>query len=296
MTTLSVSATDSAGRFSGFLKDVRGGFLRRLLVNPMSRIGLALLSVIIVLVIVGPIFWTADPDLNNLAERIAPPSWAHPLGTDSLGRDVFARVLHGGRVSLLLTFASVVLSGVLGGVIGLVTGYLGGWVDAVLMRVNDVFLALPFLLLALMISVTLGPGLVNTVIALTVPAIPRDARLVRSAVLSVKEGDYVFAAHATGVRPSRIMFRHVLRNISSVVLVVVSVGMAQTLLAVAGLGFLGLGVQPPAPEWGAMLSDAQAYIISNPVVVLVPGLAILITALAANLVGDAFRDAFDTSR
>jgi len=270
-------------------------FMRRLLTNRLSGFGFVLLLAIILAVVIGPLIWTVDPAAQNLAERIAPPSAAHPLGTDSLGRDVLSRILYGGRTTLLITFTAVLLSGIIGAAIGLIAGYFGGVVDAVLMRINDVLLALPFLLLALMISVALGPGIVNTAIALTIPAIPRDARLVRAAVLSVKQGDYVFAARASGVRSRVIITRHVLRNISSGVLMVMSVGVAYSLLAVAGLGFLGLGVQPPAAEWGAMLTDGRMYIISNPVVVLVPGLAIMLTALAANLVGDAFRDAFDVS-
>jgi ABC-type dipeptide/oligopeptide/nickel transport systems, permease components len=270
-------------------------FVRRLLTNRLSGFGFVLLLAIILAVVFGPLIWTVDPTAQNLAERIAPPSAAHPLGTDSLGRDVLSRILYGGRTTLLITFTAVLLSGIIGAAIGLIAGYFGGAIDAVLMRINDVLLALPFLLLALMISVALGPGVVNTAIALTIPAIPRDARLVRAAVLSVKQGDYVFAARASGVRPRRIITHHVLRNISSGVLMVMSVGVAYSLLAVAGLGFLGLGVQPPAAEWGAMLTDGRMYIISNPVVVLVPGLAIMLTALAANLVGDAFRDAFDVS-
>lgn len=270
-------------------------FVRRLLTNRLSGFGFVLLLAIVLAVVFGPLIWTVDPNAQNVVDRIAPPSTAHPLGTDNLGRDVLSRIFYGGRTTLLITFTAVVLSGIIGAAVGLIAGYFGGVVDAVLMRINDVLLALPFLLLALMISVALGPGIVNTAIALTIPAIPRDARLVRAAVLSVKQGDYVFAANASGVRSRRIITHHVLRNISSGVLMVMSVGVAYSLLAVAGLGFLGLGVQPPAAEWGAMLTDGRMYIISSPVVVLVPGLAIILTALAANLVGDAFRDAFDVS-
>lgn len=274
---------------------MQNDFVRRLLSNRLSGFGFILLLTVILVVALGPLVWTIDPNAQNLAERIAAPSWAHPFGTDNLGRDVLSRILHGGRATLLIAFTAVILSGVIGAAIGLIAGYFGGVIDAVLMRINDILLALPFLLLALMISVALGPGIVNTAIALTIPAIPRDARLVRAAVLSVKQGDYVFAARAAGVRSHRIITHHVLRNISSGVLMVMSVGVAYSLLAVAGLGFLGLGVQPPAAEWGAMLTDGRTYIVSNPIVVLVPGLAIMITALAANLVGDAFRDAFDVA-
>lgn len=268
-------------------------FLRRLFSNRISGVGVALLIIIALAVVIGPLVWAVDPNTQDLAARIAAPSAAHPLGTDLLGRDVLSRVLHGGRVSLAIATSSILLSTVVGGGVGLIAGFVGGIVDSVLMRIGDVILAVPFLLLALMVSATLGTGVTNTVLALTIPAIPRDARVVRAAVLSVKERDFVLAARASGVRRSRIMIRHVLSNSMSVVLMSMAVGMGFTLLAVAGLGFLGLGVQPPDPEWGAMLSDAQSYIINRPLAVLVPGLAIFLAALSANLIGDAVRDALD---
>ncbi|MGI5207680.1 ABC transporter permease [Spirillospora sp. CA-108201] len=274
------------------LRDVR----HRIAANPTTALGVTMLLLIVLAVMVGPLVWTTDPNAQVLAARNASPSWVHPLGTDSLGRDTLSRLLVGGRASLGITALAVAASGVGGAAVGLAAGFFGGWVDAVLMRLCDVFLALPFLLLALMISVALGPGVGNTVIALTLPAIPRDARLIRSAVLTVRQADYVFAAKAAGVRPWRIATRHVLRNCMGIVVTVLCVGVAYTLLAVAGLGFLGLGVQPPDPEWGAMLTDAQTSIMSNPVAALVPGVAVLLTALAANWCGDGLADASEAVR
>lgn len=290
-------------RFDGHASTLEGprerrtrGFVRRMMSNRLSAFGVILLGAIILIVVVGPFVWRIDPNAQNLGLRVAPPSSDHPLGTDSLGRDVLSRVLHGGRVSLAIAFGSTLLSTFIGGTVGLVAGFTGGKVDTVLMRIGDVMLAVPFLLLAMMISVTLGPGIRNTVIALTIPAIPREARIIRSAVISVKERDYVFAARACGVRTSRIMTRHVLSNSMSIVLVMVAASVSFTLLAVAGLGFLGLGVQPPDAEWGAMLTDGRTYIVNRPLVILIPGLAIFLAALSANLVGDALRDALDPNR
>jgi ABC-type dipeptide/oligopeptide/nickel transport system permease subunit len=244
-------------------------------------------------VAVGPLLWTVDPNEQNLLARSVNPSWQHPLGTDSLGRDVLSRLLHGGRASLSIAMAAVVVSTAVGGSIGLVAGFVRGRTESILMRLMDVLLALPSLLLALLVAATLGPSVRNTVIAVVLPSIPADARMVRSVVLSVRERDFVFAARASGVRPVRIMLRHVLPNCVGTVVVMASVSFGFVLLIVASLGFLGLGVPRPDAEWGAMLSDASTYILSRPVVVIAPGLAIFLTALAANLAGDALRDAFD---
>jgi len=292
MSAATISAAANRLGRTRLLRDVR----RRIAANPTTVLGATLLVLILLAVTVGPLLWATDPNAQVLEARNAGPSRAHPLGTDSLGRDTLSRLLVGGRASLGITALAVAASGLGGAAIGLAAGFLGGRVDAVLMRVCDVFLALPFLLLALMISVALGPGVGNTVLALTLPAIPRDARLIRSAVITVREADYVFAAKAAGVRSWRIATHHVLRNCVGVVVTVLCVGVAYTLLAVAGLGFLGLGVQPPDPEWGAMLTDAQSGIMSNPVAALVPGVAVLLTALAANWCGDGLADASEAVR
>ena len=267
--------------------------VHRLFSSKLSGAGVVVLVAIAVAAIVGPLLWTVDPNEQDLLARSVNPSAEHPLGTDSLGRDVLSRLLHGGRASLSIAMAAVAVSTVVGGTIGLVAGFVRGLTESILMRLMDVLLALPSLLLALLVSATLGPSVRNTVIAVVLPSIPADARMVRSVVLSVRERDFVLAARASGVRPWRIMVRHVLANCVGTVLVMASVSFGFVLLIVAGLGFLGLGVPPPDAEWGAMLSDASTYIVSRPVVVLAPGLAIFLTALAVNLTGDALRDAVD---
>lgn len=267
--------------------------VRRLFGSKLSGAGAVVLVTITVAVVVGPLLWTVGPNEQDLLARSVNPSWEHPLGTDSLGRDVLSRLLHGGRASLSIALAAVAVSTAIGGLIGLVAGFVRGLTESILMRLMDVLLALPSLLLALLVSATLGPSIRNTVIAVVLPSIPADARMVRSVVLSVRERDFVLAARASGVRPWRIMVRHVLANCVGMVLVMASVSLGFVLLIVAGLGFLGLGAPPPDAEWGAMLSDASTYIVSRPVVVLAPGLAIFLTALAANLTGDALRDVVD---
>jgi peptide/nickel transport system permease protein len=205
-------------------------------------------------------------------------------------------VLYGGRLSLLLAGVCVVLALLTGALIGLVTGFVGGWIDAVTMRIMDVMLAIPSLLLAVAIAAALGPSLRTLVIAIVVPNIPSDARLIRSVVISVREQDYVFAARACGVRPSRIMFRHVLKNCMSPIVTNTAIIFGFTLLEIGALGFLGLGVQPPQIEWGTLLTDAQTYLFNRPLVVLAPGLALFLVAFAANLIGDGLRDGFDPTK
>jgi peptide/nickel transport system permease protein len=272
------------------------GFLRRLFSSKISSFGVILLSLIVLTVLVGPIVWRVDPNAQDLLGRFASASASHPFGTDALGRDVLSRVLHGGRVSIWMAFVCVLLSLVTGAVIGLVSGFVGGWIDNFIMRVMDVLLSVPALLLAIAIAAALGAGMGSLILAVVIPGIPGDARLVRSVVKSVRERDYVFAARASGVRSSRVLFRHIVPNCTSTVVTNVAVGFGFVLLVIGALGYLGIGLQPPDVEWGLLLSDGQSYLFNRPIVVLVPGLAIFLTALSANLVGDALRDAFDPSR
>jgi peptide/nickel transport system permease protein len=271
-------------------------FVRRLFSNKVSAFGVVTLGLIVIAVVLGPLVWRADPNAQDLLGRFAPPSAEHPLGTDALGRDALSRVLHGGRLSLWIAFVAVALSLLTGAVIGLVAGFVGGWVDSVVMRIMDVMLSIPSLLLAVAIAAALGASTQSLILAVVIPGIPGDARLVRSVVTSVRERDYVFAARASGVRPSRVLLRHVLPNSLSTIVTNGAVTFGFILLIVGGLGYLGIGVQPPNIEWGLLLSEGQTYLFNRPVVVLVPGLAIFLTALSANLVGDALRDAFDPSR
>jgi peptide/nickel transport system permease protein len=264
--------------------------------NRLSSLGVVLLAVLLLLVIVGPTVWRVDPADQDLTARLVAPSAAHPLSTDANGRDILSRVLNGGRVSLGLAVSAVLIAVFIGGAAGLVSGFFGGPLDLVVMRVMDIILSFPSLLLALAIAAAIGPGVTNTLIAVAVPGVPLYARLMRSMVLSVRERDYVLAARATGIRPSRIMVRYVLANSITPIVIQASLGVGLALQAIASLGYLGLGVQPPTPEWGAILSDAQTFLLRNPVVLLAPGLFLAVAVVSFNLLGDALRDILDPGR
>lgn len=269
---------------------------RRLVRNRLALAGLVIVSFLVLASLIGPLVWRVDPLAQDLVDRLASPSAEHPLGTDTNGRDVLSRLLHGGRVTLAIALLSVAIGLVVGGGIGLVSGYLRGPVDGVLMRIMDIILAFPSLLLALAIAAARGAGAFNLVLAISVPAIPRFARLMRSTVLSVRERDFVLAARVTGVRPSRIVVRHVLRNSITPSVVQASIGVGVAILEIAALGYLGLGVQAPTPEWGAMLQDAQTYLIQEPLILFVPALFISLAITSFNLLGDGIRDALDPGR
>jgi ABC-type dipeptide/oligopeptide/nickel transport system permease subunit len=265
--------------------------LRRMFRNRLSVVGVALLGLILLLVILGPVVWAKSPTAQDLNDALAGPSAAHPLGLDTNGRDVLSRLLNGGRVSIGIALVAVSLAATGGMIIGLVAGFRRGILDAVLMRVMDVFFAFPDLLLAMAVVAVFGPGMVVVGGAVAVANLAFFARLTRSVVISVRERDFVLAARACGVREWRIMTRHVLRNSLAPVIVGMALTFGFALLEVGSLGFLGLGVQPPQAEWGTMLEESTQYLLSSPLEVLVPGLAIALTALAANLVGDALNDA-----
>lgn len=221
------------------------------------------------------------------------PSRTFPLGTDNLGRDILSRIIHGTRVSLRVGLMAVSIAAAIGSTMGMLSGYLGGWVDQVIMRVVDVMLAMPGILLALIIIATLGPSMNNLILAVGISSVPTYARLVRGTVLSAKEREYVEAARALGSGAGRIMVRHILPNIFSPILVLASLGVGVAILSTAGLSFIGLGVRPPTPEWGGMLSDARTYLRDAWWMFTFPGLAISSTVLCANLLGDALRDVLD---
>lgn len=242
--------------------------------------------------------WLAPypPNRQNLRNRLSPPSAENILGTDNFGRDVFSRIIHGGRVSLSIGFISVGIALGIGGLLGLLAGFYGGWLDNVISGIVDVLLALPAFLLALAIVAALGPSIVNVMIAVGIATVPAFARIMRSAVLTVREMDYVTAAEAVGSRDSRVMLKHVIPNSLGPVIVQVSLSLAGAILAAAGLSFLGMGAQPPTAEWGSMLNAARPYIRDAQWTVTFPGLAIVITVLSLNLVGDGLRDALDPRR
>ena len=265
----------------------------RLRQNRLSVVGLALIAGFLLLAFAAPLIAPADPMRQALYNRLSPPTLAHPFGTDDFGRDILSRVIYGARISLRVGVVAVLIALVLGTGIGLVAGYWGGWIDQVLMRVMDLLLAFPSILLAIGIVAILGPGLENAMLAVGIVAVPQYARLVRASVLTVRETDYVLAARALGASDVRILTIAILPNCLAPLIVQATLGLATAILDAAGLSFLGLGAQPPTPEWGAMLSQGRELIVRAPWVLTFPGGAIFLTVLAFNLVGDGLRDALD---
>ena len=262
----------------------------------MSMAGLAIVLVLLVLALAGP--WIA-PNPEHIAggvstaERFKPPSAQHWFGTNEMGQDVFSLVLGGARVSVLAGLAVVLLGALAGTVIGAVAGYAGGWTDDLLMRLADLKLTVPGLILAMAVAAALGPGIVNMVFAISLSWWPGYARLVRGEVLARKQDLYVTAARAVGARPGRIVFRHILPNVMTPVIVKMSLDMGFAILTVASLGFIGIGVKPPTPEWGSLLSVARGYMPDYWWTAIFPGLAILLAVFGFNLLGDGLRDVFD---
>lgn len=267
--------------------------LRRLLRNKLAIVGMIILGMFLLFALFASSIAPYDPTDQNLALRRQPPSPAHPFGLDDLGRDILSRVIHGSRVSLHVGVLSVSLAIIIGTLLGLVSGYWGGLADNLIMRFMDIMLAFPALLLAIAIVAILGPGLMNMLIAIAIVSIPTYARLVRAQVLSIKEQDYVLAARAVGVSITRMLFRSILPNSITPIIVQGTLGIATAILDAAGLSFLGLGAQPPTPEWGAMLGDGRFSMFTASHIILFPGLAIMLTVLGFNLLGDGLRDALD---
>lgn len=260
------------------------------------RLGLLLAAAFLLPALLAPWLAPHDPAALDLAGSLAPPSAAHLLGQDEQGADILSRLLYGARISLVVGGSTVFFSATIGIVVGLLAGYLGGWVEQLLMRLVDVLLAFPGLLLAIALVAVLGPGLANVVIALSVLGWTGFARLVRGQVLSVMTQDYVLAAQAMGVGPWRMMLRHILPNISAPVLVQASFAIAGAVLAEASLSFLGLGAPPGTPSWGAMLSEGKYVLVEAPHVSIFPGLAIMGVVLGFNLLGDVLNDYLDPKR
>lgn len=266
--------------------------LHRFFRNPGGLLGLALLLLVGLVALWGPAF-VGDPLEQDLLNRLKPPSPEHPLGTDQLGRDVLARVVHGARISLGVGFGVVVLASLMGVLVGLLAGGLGGGWDNVLMRITDIFFAFPSLILAMAIAAALGPSLVNTVIAVALVSWPIYARLVRAQALALREREFVEAVRAMGAGWGRILWRHILPNSLTPVLVQASYEVGAAILTAAGLSFIGFGAQPPTPEWGAMVAETRNYMAEAPWASVAPAVGILLTVLAFNLLGDALRDALD---
>jgi len=267
--------------------------MRRFRRNRGALLGAALVALLVAAAVFAP--WLADrgPSQQDLRARLQAPSLTHPFGTDEFGRSLYSRVLHGARVSLLTGLIPVVAALVVGSTLGLLAGFFGGRLESLIMRVMDVLLAFPSLLLALAVVGTLGPGLVNAVIAIAVVEIPQYARLVRSVVLGTREEDYVQAARALGAGNARLMLRHVLPSAIGPIVVQATLGIGFAILAMAGLSFLGLGVQPPTADWGEMLARGRRFLPEATWLMVFPGVAVSLTVLAFNLLGDGLRDALD---
>jgi len=261
--------------------------------NRLAVLGAILLVFFVFCAIFADYLAPYDPFQSDLMNNLAPPSSEHILGTDELGRDLLSRVIHGARISLHLGVISVGTAFVFGVFVGAVAGYYGGLIDQIVMRAVDIVLSFPTMLLAIMIVAVLGPGLTNAMIAVGVSLIPEYARLTRSTFLYLRELDFVQAARMVGASDPRVIFRHILPNSIAPLIVQSTLNIATAILSAAALGFLGLGAQPPLPEWGAMLSKGRVYLMVAPHVTLYPGLAIVLSVLSLNMIGDGLRDALD---
>jgi peptide/nickel transport system permease protein len=261
--------------------------------NPLAMSGLVIAVLLIVISLAARLLATHDPGAQELTNRLAPPSAAHWFGTDELGRDVYSRVLYGGRVTLGMVVAVVLLVAPIGLAVGCVAGYLGGFADRVLMRVTDVFLAFPRLILALAFVAAIKPGIASAIAAIALTVWPPYARLARAETLTIRNTDFVAAVRLTGASPGRIVLRHIAPLCLGSLIVRVTLDMSGIILTAAALGFLGMGAQPPSPEWGAMIASARRFILEQWWVPTIPGIAIFVAALAFNLLGDGLRDVLD---
>ncbi len=265
-----------------------------IIANPAALIGLLIVSGLLIVAIFAPLIaGRVSPIAQDLAARLAPPSAGHWFGTDELGRDIYARTIHGARVTLSIVMLVSVVVAPIGLAVGTTAGYLGGWVDTVLMRITDIFLAFPRLVLALAFAAALGPGIENAVIAISLTAWPPYARIARAETVTIARSDFIAAVVLQGASSARILFRHIVPLCLSSVIVRLTLDMAGIILTAAGLGFLGLGAQPPTAEWGAMVSSGRDVILDQWWVATIPGLAIFIVSLGFNLLGDGLRDVLD---
>ena len=281
--------------FSHMFGSQLSSVIKRLRKNPLAILGLCIILTLTVLAIFAD--FIANYELvvikQNLSNTFSKPGYSTLLGTDEFGRDIFARIVHGTRISLSIGFVAVSISIVLGGFLGALAGYFGGWLDNIIMRIMDVFLAIPSILLSIAVVSALGPSLVNLVIAISISSVPVYARIVRASVLSISGQEFIEAAHAIGANHIYIIIKHIIPNVMSPIIVQGTLGVAGAILSIAGLSFIGLGVQPPTPEWGSMLAGGRSFIRRASWVTTYPGVAIMITILSLNLLGDGLRDALD---
>jgi peptide/nickel transport system permease protein len=267
---------------------------RRFTANRLAVVGLAIILALVLVAIFADVIAPYSPfegDLRTM--RLLPPSAEHPMGTDDLGRDIFSRVIHGSRLTLYIIILVAIIAAPIGLAMGTIAGYAGGWTDAILMRITDIFLAFPKLILALAFVAALGPGIENAIIAIAITSWPPYARIARAETLTVRNSDYIAAVQLMGASPFRIVLRHIMPLCLSSLIVRVTLDMAGIIIVAAGLGFLGLGAQPPLPEWGAMIASGRRFILDQWWVAGMPGIAILVVSLGFNLLGDGLRDALD---
>lgn len=285
-------APEPQGWFQSSVQQFYQGWLKFRL-HPLGLAGLGIIGLLILVALAAPLLTRYDPIVQDMAGRLAPPSAEHWLGTDNFGRDVLSRVIYGARTTLYIIMLVSVIVAPLGLLIGTCSGYFGGIVDEVLMRITDIFLSFPGLVLALGFAAALGPGITNAIIAISLTAWPPIARLARAETLSLRKADFIAAVRLQGATPMAIITRHILPMCIPSVIVRVTLNMAGIIITAAGLGFLGLGAQPPWPEWGAMAATGREFMLDSPWVIAAPGIAIALVSLAFNLVGDALRDVLD---
>lgn len=266
---------------------------RQLIKNKLAVVGMFIIGFFILIAVIAPLISGYHFSTISGAGRLEGPSASNWFGTDDLGRDIFTRIVYGARISLMVGFFAVIGALVFGSLLGIIAGYFGRWIDMVISRIFDIMLAFPSILLAIAIVAILGPSLQNALIAIAIINIPIFGRLVRSKVISIREEEYILAARAQGMKNGRILFHHVLPNSTAPIIVQATLGFGTAILEAAALGFLGLGAQPPTPEWGRMLSDSRQYIQSAPWTVLFPGISIMLVVLGFNMIGDGLRDALD---
>jgi ABC-type dipeptide/oligopeptide/nickel transport system permease subunit len=267
--------------------------LQRMLKSPGAKVGTILFALIILLCLLAPLIAPYGPNDMDLKHMFSPPSPAHWMGTDALGRDQLTRMLYGGRYSLAMGVIASLFGAIVGVVIGSFAGYFGGWTETLIMRLMDIWSSIPGILLCILISATLGRGFFNTVLALSIGGVPECARFIRAQILRERSKEYLEAAEAINCSKFSIMFKHLLPNVIQPVLVMMTMGIGMVIVVGAALSYIGLGVQPPTPEWGALLSAGRSHILNYPYLIMYPGLVIAITVLAVNLIGDGLRDALD---
>ena len=269
---------------------------RRFKKNKAAMLGLGIFSVMVLLAVFADVICDYDTQViaQDVANRLKAPSPDHWFGTDAYGRDIFARVVHGARISIIIGLAATVGSVCISGILGSIAGYYGGRIDNAIMRVLDTFLAIPGELLAMAIVASLGPSMTNLLIAVTIARIPPFTRVIRSSILTVIDQDYIESAIASGARDSYIIVKHILPNAMGPIIIQATMGVGRMILTAAGMSFIGMGVQPPLPEWGSMLAERRDFMRYSPYITLFPGLAIILTSLALNLLGDGLRDALDS--